>query len=101
MIHRTEHPHDDAVVGHLQRIGAWKGAACGVALWGIGSVLMLRGSWYSADTVTENITFVAVNTLIGAVLGLLAGWFAVPKAATTSREAGVAVVNTPAPLARE
>jgi hypothetical protein len=79
MIPRDEHPHDDAVVDKLQHIGVWKWAVCGVALWGIGSVLMLSGSWYSADTVTEHVTFVAVNTLIGAVLGLLAGWFAVPK----------------------
>ena len=101
MVPRGEHPHDDAVVDELQRIGVWKWVACGVALWGIGSVLMVHGSWYSADTVTENITFVAVNTLIGAVLGLLAGWFAVPKAATRPAEAGVTVVSTPAPLARE
>ena len=77
MVPGDEHPHDD-VVDKLQRIGIWKWAVCGVALWGIGSLLMLRGSWYSTDTVTENITFVATNTLIGAVLGLLAGWFAVP-----------------------
>jgi len=79
MVPHHEAPQDDAVDDKLQRIGVWKWAVCGVALWGIGSILMLQGSWYSADTVTENITFVAVNTVIGAVLGLVAGWFAVPK----------------------
>ena len=71
------YPPDSAANG--QHIGIWTWGAAGVALWGVGSLLILRGSWYSAGTVTENVTFVAVNMLIGAVLGLLAGWFAVPK----------------------
>jgi len=79
MIPRDELFRDDAVADKLQSIGVWKWAVCGAALWGIGSVLVLRGSWYSTETVTENVTFVAINAFIGAVLGLLAGWFAVRK----------------------
>jgi hypothetical protein len=62
----------------LRRTGIWRWGVCGVGLWGIGSALMLRGSWYTASTATENVTFVVLNALIGAVLGLLAGRFALP-----------------------
>jgi hypothetical protein len=53
---------------------------CGTWLGGLGgSILMLRGGWHSASTVAENVTFVIVNAFVGTALGLVAGWFAVPK----------------------
>ena len=70
------YPEGGVIDDKLRRTGIWKWGVCGVSLWGIGSVLMLRGSWYTASTVSENITFVVLNALIGAGLGLLAGRFA-------------------------
>jgi hypothetical protein len=84
MISRDRYPQNYATDDKLQRIAIWKWGIGGGALWGIGSVLILRASWYTVDSISEHVTFVGVNALIGAVLGLLAGWFAMP---TTRREA--------------
>ena len=84
MISRDRYPQNYAADDKLQRIAIWKWSIGGVALWGIGSVLILRASWYTVDSISEHVAFVAINALIGAVLGLLAGWFAMP---TTRRAA--------------
>ena len=82
------YPEDWIIDDKFRRTGIWKWGVFGVSLWGIGSLLMLRGSWYTASTTTENITFVILNAVIGAVLGLLAGRFALPGQRQDPQRAG-------------